>query len=52
MRGKVLELKGKKVISEITVSANGIITARERVVAVQMPENMLKKIERKLWKIY
>ena len=43
MRGKVVELKGRKVISEITVSANGIITARGKVVAVQMPENMLKE---------
>jgi len=41
LRGKVLELKGKKVISEITVLAKGIITARGRVIAVQMPENML-----------
>lgn len=39
LRGKVLELKGKKVISEITVSANGIITARGEVIAVQMPES-------------
>ena len=43
MRGKVVELKGRKVISEITVSANGVITARGKVVAVQMPENMLKE---------
>ncbi len=43
LKGKVLELKGKKVISEITVSANGEITARGKVVAVQMPENMIKK---------
>lgn len=42
LRGKVIELKGRKVISEITVSANGEITARGKVVAVQMPENMPK----------
>ena len=41
LRGKVLELKGKKVISEISVSANGEITARGKVVAIQMPEKML-----------
>ncbi len=41
LRGKVLELKGKKVISEISVSANGIVTARGKVVAIQMPEKML-----------
>lgn len=42
LRGKVLELKGKKVISEITVSADGVITAKGKVVAVQIPENMIK----------
>jgi acyl-coenzyme A thioesterase PaaI-like protein len=39
LRGKVLEIKGKKVISEITVLANGIITTRGEVIAVQMPES-------------
>ena len=39
LRGKILEIKGKKVITEITVSANGEITARGKVVAVQMPES-------------
>jgi acyl-coenzyme A thioesterase PaaI-like protein len=43
LRGKITELKGKKVVSEITVSANGEVTARGRVVAVQMPENFMKK---------
>ncbi len=42
LRGKVAEFKGKKVISEITVSANGKITAQGKVVAIQMPENMIK----------
>ena len=41
LRGKIIEIKGKKVISEITVSANGEVTARGKVVAVQMPKNML-----------
>ncbi len=41
LRGKVLELKGKKVISEISVSLNGEITAHGKVVAIQMPEKML-----------
>ena len=44
LRGKILEQKGKKVISEITLSANGDITAKGKVVAVQMPENMLKDL--------
>ena len=44
LRGRILEQKGKKVISEITLSANGKITAKGKVVAVQMPENMLKDL--------
>ncbi len=40
LRGRVLEQKGRKVISEITVFANGTATARGRVVAVLVPENM------------
>jgi acyl-coenzyme A thioesterase PaaI-like protein len=39
LRGKVVELKGRKVISEITVWANGEITAHGKVIAVQMLEN-------------
>ncbi len=42
IRGKIVELKGRKVITEITVSANGEVTAKGKVVAVQMPENFLK----------
>lgn len=43
LRGKIIEVKGKKVISEITISANDAITARGVVVAVQMPESFLIK---------
>ena len=43
IRGKILELKGRKVITEITVSANNEICARGKVVAVQMPENLIKE---------
>jgi acyl-coenzyme A thioesterase PaaI-like protein len=39
LRGKVIEQKGNKVISEITVSANGQITALGKVIAVQMPDS-------------
>ena len=42
IRGKILELKGRKVITEITVYANKEICARGKVVAVQMPENLIK----------
>ncbi len=42
LRGKVVEIKGRKVSSEITVLANGEITARGKVIAVQMPESFMK----------
>jgi len=42
LRGKIVEIKGRKVVTEITLTANGIITARGKVVAVQMPEDMGK----------
>jgi acyl-coenzyme A thioesterase PaaI-like protein len=42
LRGKITEIKGRKVVSEITVSANGELTARGKVVAVQVPENFIK----------
>lgn len=42
LRGKIIEIKGRKVITEITLSANGQLTAKGKVVAVQMPEGMLK----------
>jgi acyl-coenzyme A thioesterase PaaI-like protein len=40
--GKIIEIKGRKIVTEITVSANNEITARGKVVAVQLPENMIK----------
>ena len=39
IRGRVKEIKGKRVVVEATVSAKGRITARGEVVAVQMPES-------------
>lgn len=39
IRGHVKELKGRKVIVESTVYANGVATATGEVVAVRMPEN-------------
>ncbi len=42
LRGKVKEIKGRKVIVQITLSAKGKVCAKAEVVAVQMPENMLK----------
>ena len=41
IRGKVKEIKGRKVIVESTLSADGNICARGQVVAVQVPEHMM-----------
>lgn len=38
IRGRVKEIRGKRVVVEATVSAAGEVTARGEVVAVQMPE--------------
>jgi len=38
LRGNVKEVKGRKVIVVITLSANGKVCAKGEVVAVQMPE--------------
>ena len=44
LRGKVIEIKGRKVISEISVLVNKEICASGKVIAVQMPKNMSKNI--------
>ncbi|RJR45491.1 MAG: PaaI family thioesterase [Desulfobacteraceae bacterium] len=41
VRGKVKEIKGRKVVVSATLSAGGEICARGEVVAVQMPAHML-----------
>jgi acyl-coenzyme A thioesterase PaaI-like protein len=41
IRGRVKEIRGRKVIVEATVYANGVATARGEVVAAQMPESFL-----------
>jgi len=41
IRGRVEELKGRKVVVAATLSAGGEICARGRIVAVRMPENMM-----------
>jgi len=41
IRGRVKEVNGRKVIVEATVYAEGVVTARGKVVAVQMPETFL-----------
>ena len=44
VRGRVKEIKGKKVIVEATLSAHGEVCARGEVVAVKMPEHMMPKV--------
>ena len=39
--GTAIEIKGRKVVSEIEVFTNGVLTAKGKVVAVQMPETMI-----------
>jgi acyl-CoA thioesterase FadM len=42
IRGRVKEIKGRKVIVEATVYAEGVATARGEVVAIQMTEDFLR----------
>lgn len=39
LRGKVKEIRGRKVVVETTLYANGVATVRGEVVAVQMPDS-------------
>ena len=41
IRGRVLEVKGKKVVVEASVLAEGKVCAKGNVVAVRMPDSML-----------
>ena len=45
VRGRVKELKGRKVVVSATVLAEGKVCARGQVLAVQMPEHMMTKGE-------
>lgn len=40
IRGKILEIKGRKVVVAATLSANGEICAKGQVVAVRLPDTM------------
>ncbi len=40
LRGRVVELKGRKAVIAVTLSARGEVCARGEVVVVQMPESM------------
>ncbi len=41
VRGKIKEIKGRKVVVSATVRAEGEVCAKGEVVAVQMPEHMI-----------
>lgn len=43
VRATVKELKGRKVIVEARLFADGVLCARGEIVAVQMPEDMVKR---------
>ena len=45
IRGKVREMKGRKVVVSATVSAEGKVCARGEVVAVKMPSYMIRNEE-------
>jgi acyl-coenzyme A thioesterase PaaI-like protein len=44
VRGQVKEVKGRKVVVASVLSANGEITARGEVVAVQVPDQMFQEL--------
>ena len=43
VRGRVKEIKGRKVVVAATLSANGEVTARGEIVAVQVPQALLDR---------
>jgi acyl-coenzyme A thioesterase PaaI-like protein len=45
LRGIVKEVKGRRVVVDISVIANGITTVRGQVVAVQVPEHLIPGME-------
>jgi acyl-coenzyme A thioesterase PaaI-like protein len=44
IRGRVKEVKGRKIVIEEWIVANGVITVRGEVVAVQVPEQLVKDL--------
>ena len=45
LRGRIKELKGRKVVVEIRLLANGLVTVQGEVVAVQAPQRLLDELE-------
>ena len=44
VRGKVKELKGRRVVIEEWIMANGVVTVRGEVVAVQVPQSLVEEL--------
>ena len=44
VRGKVKEVKGRKVVIEEWIVANGLTTVRGEVIAVQVPDEMVEAL--------
>jgi len=44
IRAKVRNVKGRKVVIEEWIVVNGVITVRGEVVAVQVPEQLVKEL--------
>ena len=45
LRAQVKEIKGRKVIVSVTLSAKGKVCAKGEVITVQMPDHYLEKLE-------
>jgi acyl-coenzyme A thioesterase PaaI-like protein len=46
VRGRVKEVKGRKVVIEEWISANGVVTVRGEIVTVQVPDQMVEELLR------
>jgi len=44
IRGRVKEIKGRKVVIEEWIVADGVMTVRGEVVAVQVPDNLVREL--------
>jgi acyl-CoA thioesterase FadM len=46
LRARVREIKGRRVMLDISLSAKGVVCARGDVVAIQMPDDWIEKLGR------
>jgi predicted thioesterase len=44
IRGRIMEIDGKKVTIDVDVIANGVVTVKGEVVAIQVPEKYIDEI--------